>query len=194
MPIGKGAAMRLIFALIPLLTAAVAFAEDDYYYPNVVMSSTCTDTEDTPAGATLTALPSNRPVVQSSGSADGRCDHDSRISIGELSADATYGPLPGRPYKGYYVFVDATVTGTTFRLQTFVRKPHYGVLILMDAGTGSASGTDDYIWEVGITEAGYAPSETITIIESPLPGQWWLRVDLLSATAITADISMVPAF
>ena len=186
--------MRLIFVLMSLLLAAVAFAEDDYYYPNVIMSTTCTDTNDTPAGASLVALPGGRPAVQASGSADGRCDHDSRISIGELSADETFGPLPGKPYQGYYVFVDATVTGTTFRLQAYAAKAHDGVLILLDAGSANGNGTADYIWEVGTTDGGYAPSETITALEAPLPGRWWLRVDLLTATAITADISMVPAF
>jgi hypothetical protein len=93
----------ILFLVTGVLFAAPAWAADTNVYPRTLVDSTCTDTEDTPAATATTSVVGFEgrqpaPAAQTSGSADGYCDNDSRIlaSSTAIVADTTFGPFNDR--------------------------------------------------------------------------------------------------
>ena len=86
----------IVYALGALFWAAVfllaldASAVDDTAFPHTLVDSACTDTNDTPTAVVGGGARSVAPQI--SGSADGFCDHDSRIREAAIVANTTGGP------------------------------------------------------------------------------------------------------
>jgi hypothetical protein len=178
---------------------APAWAIDTTKYPRTLVDSTCTDTEDTPSPTTVGAVKPGgfvpAPTVQLTGSADGYCDHDSRILTGAIVADTTFGPFisgqPGSQINGLVIFTDGdTVTGgdTKYHIAIAVPSPHDEAVIEFDA-FALATGNGNTIWTIG-RNAGTPAGVTETLL-SPIPDTFYIILDLNTATSWTGDISIM---
>ena len=175
-----------LFALLAFTLPAYGAGE---VYPTVLVDQGCTDSFDTPAAATAFVLP---PAVQISGSADGNCDHDSRILTGALTADTTFGPLRGGKTACVLVFADGnTVTGgdTKWGIIVQVKQPHNDEMQAVDS-SALLTGVTDGEFLIGLP-TGYSYGSLDESLNARLPGAWFLVLDLNTATSWTGEISLV---
>jgi len=89
--------------------------------------------------------------------------------------------------------VDAdTVVGATptWDIEIHAKSPHDAAFRLLDNAV-DLTGTGDRVFAIG-TNANYDPLDATELLAVPLPRQWYLRLNLVLATSITADISLTP--
>lgn len=192
---------RLILFSVLMLIAAPAAAIDTTSYPSTLMDQTCTDTEGAPAPYTpprmilggLAAV-TNAVLIQTSGNADGFCDHDSRIRTGAQGSDTSFGPFSlSDGVEGLYLFVDAdTVVGAdaSWRVTIRARKPHDDALQNTDnTATVPNPGTGNVFFSFG--NSAQRPSTATGAVNGPVPDVFYLTLGFVAATSITADVSLV---
>ena len=192
---------RWIFAAVfALLIAAPAWAADTNKYPFTLMDQTCTDDYNVPAAYTpgLTRfggpVPAASLLTQTSGTGDGFCDNDSRILTAAQTADVIFGPFDGANLGGVLVMVDAdTVLGgtPTWLVELGVYKAFDGAFQAYDRQAASISGTGDKVYLFGGGSQRQA-SVVTEVMDAPLPNPFYIRLRLVSATSITADMSLSP--
>ncbi len=189
----KGIRFPLVAVVGLVLFAMLVFVLPVYgageVYPTVLVDQGCTDSFDTPAAATEFVLP---PSVQTSGSGDGNCDHDSRILTGALVADTTFGPLRGGKTACVLVFADGnTVTGgdTKWGIVVQIKQPHNDEMQSIDSSV-LLTGVTDGEWMIGLP-TGYSYGSLDESLNARLPGAWFLVLDLNTATSWTGEISLV---
>lgn len=177
-----------IFALFALLLFAPSAAQaiNEGHYPATFMDINCTDTEDTPAAAGAVGA---RPAAQTSGSADGFCDHDSRIKNAPITVDTTFGPfvMPSGSI-GILIHVDADVVSNdtdTWRLRIGIKKPHDGAVFFY-ANTGSQSTEGTKV--LGFVDAAQGSSGGTDVNISMHP-VFYIQLDLTTATSWDGSIS-----
>ena len=188
----------ILYRAMLVMLAAPAWGVDTTKYPSTLVDSTCTDTEDTPAATTLGAVGFGgyipAPTVQLTGSADGYCDHDSRIlaSSTAIVADTTFGPFSGKGIKGFILYADGdAVTGgdTNYHIDIGVKKPHDGVVIEIDVGddkTANGNVTFSFGTDVG------TPSQGGDRTLVPLANTFYIILDIDTADSWAGDISLIP--
>ena len=182
---------RALLAVVLLLLLPLPALGAGESYPTTLVDQGCTDSYDTPA-AQGTANRIIEPAEQTSGSADTRCDHDSRILTGELDANTTFGPFRGGLSACYLVFADGnTVTGggTQWGIIIQVEQPHNAELENVDAAT-LVTGVVDAVWLIGLP-SGYAFDSLTESLNVRLSAEWYLFLDLNVATAWTGELSLV---
>jgi hypothetical protein len=182
--------LRFLIAMLVALWAFPAVAVDTTRYPSTIVEQTCTDSFDTPAAQDGGDV---RPAVQTSGSGDDRCDHDSRIlTDAALVADTTFGPFKGGKAACWIIFADGnTVTGgdTKWGIIIQAAQPHDLAKETLDAST-LVTGVTDSVWMVGLpTGHSFTVTEDLNL---RLPRLWYLVLDLNTATSWLGEISMVP--
>ncbi len=188
----KGASMKraLLLALFVALLSLPAFGAGESY-PSTLIDQGCTDSYDTPAAVAEPNLVIE-PPEQVSGSADGTCDLDSRILTGALTSDTTFGPLRGGRSACIYLFADGnTVTGgdTKWTIDVYIKQPHDGVLQVLEQGT-LITGNLDVLFLLGVSTAHNPSIASIELLTARLPEQFWLTLDLDTATSWTGELSM----
>jgi len=179
--------IRLLFwamALI-LFLAPTAQASDATYFPNVLIDNTCTDSFDTPGNGSGSV----RPAIQTSGSGDGYCDHDSRILEGAVAADTVF-TVPAKPGHCYMILAYATAaTGgdTKWRINILTKNTATGAARDMDSSallTGNTNG-------LFIVGSATAFAGTITeVLTVPVTNPMYVELDLNTATSWTGNISL----
>ena len=194
--------MRTSLIILALLALAMpASAIDTNRYPHTLYDQACTDDNDTPAAETLPIAyfdgTYNPPAtLQVSGSPDGFCDTDSRIRTGAETSDRLLGPFSSRGIRGVYPFVDAdtVLDGTpTWRLSVLAVKAHDGVAQVLDqSAVMSGTGNEIFLFGTDVGDPNQPSSSPNAILEVPLPDRFILWLELMSATSITADISVMP--
>jgi hypothetical protein len=190
--------MRYLILVALMLLAVPAWAVDTTVYPQTLVDSTCTDSEDVPTAVTPGTSHLGRfnpkPAIQLTGSADGFCDHDSRIrttAVTPFAADVDFGPFAKGDIQGIFLYVDGdAVTGgdTKYQMSLLGVKPHDGALIVLQTAT-EATGNGNVIFAFG-SELG-TPTPTVEA-EAPLPKTFYIQLDLNTADSWDGDISMQP--
>ena len=173
-----------LVALLPL--PALGAGES---YPSTLVDQGCTDSYSVPAAASESNLVIE-PSTQTSGSADGTCDHDNRILTGAITADTTFGPLRGE--RCLYIFADGnTVTGgdTKWRISVQAKQPHDAVLQTIHTFAEATAAADDILLVADMTAA--EGGSVTAVADMHLPDTWYLLLDLNTATSWTGEISMV---
>ncbi len=180
---------RLLFLILALLLiAAPAFAINEGHYPKTVFDTNCTDTNDTPAAPGEVGA---RPGVQTSGSGDGFCDHDSRIVSAAVTADITFGPfaLPNGA-TGIIVWVDADVVSNdtdTWDIDILIQKPHDLAFVALDSsGSQSTEGAKSFGFSPALLSADNGATTQIDVSMHPV---FFIRLDLGTATSWDGSIS-----
>jgi hypothetical protein len=179
-----------LFALL-LFVAIDAQAVDTTKYPATLVDQTCTDAKDTVTGQGAFST-----FVQDTtgGGADGLCDHDKRILTGAITSDTTFGPFVGGPIMPcWYVFFEVTAsTGgdTNWHPVVGVKGPHDGVVREIHSGADVSPVTGDHIITLG-SSAQHNPSGDEYQLNAQIAREWYLILDLDTATSWTGEISMV---
>jgi hypothetical protein len=177
-----------LFAL--LLFAWPAFAANTTKYPATLVDQTCTDAKDTVTGQ---GAFSTHIQDTTGGGADGLCDHDNRILTGALTSDTTFGPLRGGANACFIVFLDGnTVTGgdTKWDVIVQIKQPHNAEMEDVDSITALVTGVSDVVYLIGLP-TGYAFDSLTESLNVRLSPNWYLKLDLNTATSWTGEISMV---
>ncbi len=179
-------------AMVAFWFASAAHAVDETSYPTTLVDAACTDANDTVSGtATGYLVQYTEDVV--GGGANGQCDHDNRILTGALSADTTFGPFVGGKGACIYLFADGnTVTGgdTKWTIDVYMKQPHDGVLQVLEQGT-LLTGSVDSVFVLGISTQHGPSIAAKEILTARLPEQFWLTLDLDTATSWAGELSMV---
>ena len=181
-------ARTILLAILVALWALPAFAVDTTRYPQVLMDSTCTDTNDTPAAQ---SGGSTRPAVQTSGSADGYCDHDSRIREATLTADTVWGPFFRAPdMVGVRLYLDAddvTADAGTWNIEILHLRPHEAVYDVI--GTKQFSAEGNITTSFGPTLLYNQVASTGTETAAAIPQRFYIRYTEGTATAWDGNMS-----
>ena len=184
----------LLFGLLVAfaLWALPAFAANTTRFPATILEQTCTDSYDVPAAQTGGGT---RPAVQISGSADTRCDHDSRITTAAITTSpVTFGPFYKNDFGGcVYIFVDAnTVTGgdAGWILSVHTKTPHTAEWRTVDT-TGELTGVTDETIVFGRSPWSGAQGSADIELSAPIPNTWYIWLSQAGATSWTGEISMV---
>jgi hypothetical protein len=186
--------LRLLFfaaLFAALLFVLPAFAADTTRYPATLVEQTCTDSFNVPAAATVYNM---EPAIQTSGTGDDKCDHDSRIlTDAAIVADTAFGPFPGGKGLCFLVFADGnTVTGgdTKWGIAVQVTQPHDGVKQTIDS-SAVLTGVTDGEFLIGLP-TGYTYDSLDESLNLRIPqDDWYLILDLNTATSWLGEISMV---
>ena len=191
----------LVFCIMAaLLVPAVSSAIDTNRYPYTLIDQTCTDANDSPARPAVplgTFDGKLRATPQTSGSPDGYCDNDPWIVTGALTADTVFGPfaLP-EGSSGFYMFVDATVVGTTWAWNIMAQVPFDGRTQSVDS-LAQQSGSADLIFSFG-ADTGRSANNVVNSPlgrgDGPVPNPFYLLYNETSATSFTADVGLVPFY
>jgi hypothetical protein len=190
----------LLVSFLGLLFAAPAWSVDTTRYPLTILDTTCTDSNDTPAAATPPSAALDGPlpaaIVQTSGSADGYCDHDSYIQKAKVEADTFFGPftINDRTIKCIFWRIDADDASSPFTWsgQYVTPIPHDVNLKVVDGGAiYGGAGTGDKVLMIG-ANPDYVVDGTFITDELPVPlfTPFYLKIKLNSAPDITADSSI----
>lgn len=180
----------ILLALLVALWALPATAVDVGHYPSTLVDDTCTDSNDTPAAGPK----GMRPAVQISGSADGFCDHDSRIIEVAIEANAVFGPFKRAPdSRGIVIFADANVVSNdteTWKVALQVMIPATGTLTTVGLGTERATEAL-HLNGFGSGEYGTPAMTGVSHIDVALPLVFYINLNLVTATSWEGLISWV---
>jgi len=184
--------LTLLFLMaLAVLFATPALAANEGYYPSTVVDANCTDTNDTPAAAGEVGA---RPGYQTSGSADGYCDHDSRILEEPVTADTTFGPFKLPPGStGIVLFVDPdAVSGDTdtWKFDVLVNKPDDGTKVAV-ATTGSVATEGDKSYGFLPALQGASSGAATADVDVFVPVTFYILLDVISATSWDGSVSWV---
>ena len=179
----------LLFALFAALFAWPALAVNDGSYPQTILDDTCTDSNDTPAAQTGGWV---RPPVQASGSADGFCDHDSRIRETALTASTEFGPftLPNGT-RGVVLIVDANVVSN----DTDTWRPALSFMIPATQSTTTlalgASTATEAVHYFSFAPGEYATPAIVGVanVDVAVPRRFYINLNLQTATSWEGIIS-----
>jgi len=178
-----------LFALLVVfaLWALPAFAINEGHYPQTIVDTNCTDSEDTPAAAGQTGA---RPQVQTTGDADGFCDHDSRIIAAPITVDTIFGPFKIGGSAAIIIWVDADVVSNdtdTWAIRTVTYRPHDNVRDPIHA-IPNQSAEGDVIFIIG--PAGWANlGASDDDVVGNLTEPFFIELDLVTATSWDGSIS-----
>jgi len=169
-----------------LLWAAPALAINTTHFPSTLMDSTCTDTEDTPAPV---SGGSTRPAVQLTGTADGFCDHDSRIVTGAVTADTNW-DINKKDCASGFIHVDANTVSNdtdTWQIKLLIQKPHDLAFVqLENSGSQAVEGVTKYAFgQIGVTS-----TQIKTVMNVVLPAVFRIQLDVVTATSWAGNISL----
>ena len=180
-----------IVLLIALLFAAFD-ASATGNYPGILMDSSCTDTEDTPAEAQAGTF-AVRPLVQLTGSLDGFCDHDSRVLSGPVTADTQFGPFKRDPGAvGFLLFVDADVVSNdtdTWQFDIKIQRPHEAVKHIIKSTASQNTEGNSLFAFLPLLQA--ADAGTATEIDVIMHEVFWITLELGTATSWDGNISVM---
>ena len=180
----------LLLTFLIALWALPAYAANTSSYPATLVDSSCTDTNDAPAAQAGGVVP---PAAQTSGTADGFCDHDSRIREAAISAATRWGPFAKKPGKvGIYIFLDAddvTADAGTWDVELQFLRPHEAVYEVVGTNQFSAEGNTGYFF--GPTDIYSTPIRSMTGKDSWLPDVFYIYLNLASATAWEGNIAFI---
>jgi len=173
-----------------MFLALDAYAVDGDHYPNVLMDSACTDTEDTPAAQ----AGGPRPLIQLTGSLDGFCDHDSRILTGPISADTQFGPFKLEPGAiGLRIWLDSdnvTADTATWTINLKVKRPHEATFYTIVSSASFATEANHVLVFVPAAQAEGGITTASQEIDIAIPEVFYLVLNLGTATAWDGNISM----
>jgi len=181
----------LFWVLAAFVLALPAQAANEGHYPSTIVDANCTDARTTPAAAGQTAA---RPEIQISGTADGYCDHDSRIRKSAITADTTFGPFTMPPgSRGILLFVDADTVSNdtdTWSIDLAVVKPDSLAKVVVDSTASQATEGDKsfgFVPALMGADTGAATGD----IDVFVPKQFYLVLNLGTATSWAGSISWV---
>jgi hypothetical protein len=184
----------LFLAVIAVLFAAPAYAASIGHYPYVLVDDGCTDSYNAPITSTeANAQLALQPVVQTSGSADGGCDHDARIREPAIVADTTFGPLrlPAGA-TGIIVFADAndvTADAGTWTIEILRARP-VDMVAVVAATTASQNSEGDVSFGFGPDDRNAVTMSTNSAeIDATVPSTFWVKLKLGTATAWDGTLS-----
>jgi hypothetical protein len=181
----------LFAALLALLlfVAGDASAVNEGNYPTTLVDANCTDTEDT-AGEFVFGS----QFVQETGSADGLCDHDSRIIQAAITVDTNFGPLK-LPVgtRCIVVWSDGDVVSNdtqSWRINLVTIRPHDGSFQAIAFGeTNSTEADHDVSFCPGEYANPAASAITIGNKDVPVPRTFYIQLDMMSATSWAGSLS-----
>ena len=192
----------ILFWALLVLFAAPAWAIDTNKYPHTLIDQTCTDSYNVPAAFTPSAVhvlggPPQviaSQITQLSGTSDGFCDNDSRIITRDITADISIGPFSLPEWaSGIILLVDVNaITGgsTDANFQFRYVRPHEAVESTY-ATTATISATGDLTYIVRPDPAAHAYSPSTAEIPIALGPGYLIRVNLISATLVTLNMSQL---
>lgn len=191
----------LIVALACLWGADSSAADAVGTWPSTLWDEVCDDADDVPAQFTppfgSSSLKSQR--VQTSGDPDGFCDSDSAIRTGAFTVDTNLGPIrPPAAAKAIYISVDVDEAASgTWRLCLTPLRPYDGAyfqkLFCSTTQTGDQAGLIAFGITTNIDPTFLLQSAT-TSARGPLPGEFVITVDLITATSVTGSLAYVWAY
>ena len=188
--------MKRFILLIIVLFAFPAFAIDTNRYPGVLIDQTCTDSYDAPAApatSPLVSLASYLPaIVQTSGDPDNRCDNDAYIRKGAITSDTTFGPFKW-DHKSEAALVlqfDVSASDANYEVEIGFIAPHDATYWMWmentpDFGSGASNRC------IQISNSIFGSSWCATKWSLLIPDVYYLKIDLITATSVTAGFSQI---
>ncbi len=178
-------------ALFAMLASFEAQAVNEGHWPQTVVDTNCTDTNDTPAAAGQVGA---RPQPQTTGTADGFCDHDSRIDADPITADTTYGPFRmSVTHRSIVLFVDADtvlpLATSTWNVRILEHRPHDDTVREVHAILDESSEGDTVFL---FAPSGFTYGTATQTINGEIPAQFFIELNLNAATSWDGSISWKP--
>ena len=180
----------LLLAFLIALWAFPAFAVNEGHYPQTIVDTNCTDAQNTPAAPGEGGA---RPQVQTSGSADGYCDHDARIVAAAITVDTVFGPFKTGGSAAVVIWADADVVSNdtdTWQIDIIFYQPHDNTLRIAHAVATQTTEGNKYfiIGPAGWDDIGVQPAPTANIVGN-LPDPFYIQLKLGTATSWDGSIS-----
>ena len=190
--------MRKLILLL-LVVAMPALAADTNVYPFTLIDQTCTDSNDDPTAVTpgLTYFAGRNPpapAAQTDGDPDGYCDNRLAHSekLGWYRTSNSDLSLWAMPRVCISLSMRTMLPATRFAGICIPTSPHDSGLVRISQQPNH-TGTGDVVTVIGpdLGDPG-GPADGIVIGEDHFTGAFNLRLDLVGATAMTAEISILP--
>ena len=174
----------VLFALLAF--ALPAHAVNEGIYPRTVYDTNCTDAFNVPAAGSIGV----RPSPQISGSADSRCDHDSRILAAAVTADTTFGPFTLKSgQRSVVVYVDADVVSNdtdTWNIRILEKRPHDLVVRPVHAvADQTTEGNKTYLF----APSGFTYGAVTVTVNGEIPAVFFIELNVVTATSWDGSIS-----